>query len=191
MQEVKKVLDQLMDTPAVELVNLKNDDIIKTEALIACSRYGNPQSKKDLGDVTYRDFLRSFFQFYRKNLKDQGLVFSFVYDWAYLIESSPILQKFNDLDYNKCVEVASEAIANEKALDAFISGVNNKVSLELQSRISNPTVGTYIDLAAQALLSARDDKLSKEEYKNHMDCALDVTYFNLFNMLYAYAEFNR
>ena len=136
MQEVKKVLDQLMDTPAVELVNLKNDDIIKTEALIACSRYGNPQSKKDLGDVTYRDFLRSFFQFYRKNLKDQGLVFSFVYDWAYLIESSPILQKFNDLDYNKCVEVASEAIANEKALDAFISGVNNKVSLELQSRIA-------------------------------------------------------
>ena len=70
-----------MDTPAVELVNLKNDDIIKTEALIACSRYGNPQSKKDLGDVTYRDFLRSFFQFYRKNIKEQGLVFSFVYDW--------------------------------------------------------------------------------------------------------------
>ena len=187
MEKIREILNQLMETPAVNLVNLEQGDIIKTDALVAYTSYKNKNSKKELCEVTYRDFIKSFCNLYKEHKSEKGMFFSFIYDWMKYMNTEPILKQFADLDYNSCVDLVASTINSKKLKTLFLKGVNNIVYKEIQSRNKNATVGNYINVVAAGLVKAIKEKPSKEEYNTIINYTLTVTYFNLFNLMYTYA----
>lgn len=185
MKKVKVILDKIMDTPAVEFVNVKEPDGIKLKALMECRKGGENQPKKDISKVTYGEFLAKFMAMYRK--APLGMVLSFANDWAYFFGKSEEWKELNSINYIEMIETVADIFENENFRKSFIDSFAGCNVTESMMEHKEETLESYYKVVSYLMLEANKYKEGDELYSKNMNLAIHIACNNILRPLSIYA----
>lgn len=186
MENIKAILDKIMDTPAVEFVNVKEPDGIKLKAIMRCRKGDENEPKKDVSKVTYREFLISFAELYVK--APLGMVLSFQYDWAYFKGKSQLMNELTSLNYNKMIHIIANLFEKEAERKDFLESCSDCDITSLMGKDKDNTLEDYYKVVASLMVEGNKNKDNEEQYMSFMNDAVHIASNNILFPLAAYAK---
>lgn len=186
MENIRNILDKVMNTSVAEFVNVDKAKGVKLKAIMDCMKGGDKESKKDISEVTYREFLRKFSV--QRGSSPMEMFFSIVQDWEYFRGKSDIWKELTGLNYRKLIETVTELYQSVGCRNYIHDVVTYCDTTRDMMADKEKTLGDYYEEASNYMRKARENKQDFATYIKSSNIAMVIASNNIIVPLRVYAE---